>query len=136
MRNVARVLCFGRDPLLLETRRAVLAKHFDVTPVESLAALRRISYSRSFHLAVLCHSLSGSEYRETVKFLRRCCPQVGIVALTAVDPERALEDADCRLPGLDGPQALIGAVRSRLRERSLFIVKLQAMRQDTVLAHR
>ena len=54
-----RVLIFGHDPLLLETRRLVLLHSgFDVAVALDLQKTADLLSTRSFDLFILCHSLS------------------------------------------------------------------------------
>lgn len=55
-------LSFGHDPLLLQTRKWILARAgIAVVDVEALAAFSGVLQSRRFDLLLLCHSLSRSE---------------------------------------------------------------------------
>lgn len=112
------VVCFGTDPMLLQTREAVLAREYRTTSVNTLAHLLRLSFECSYAAVVLCHTLTREEHEQAVILVRSCCPRAGIVALTRGDRSGNPRGSDRTVRGLDGPSALLEAVRLAVVERS------------------
>lgn len=66
---------------------------------------------RSFHIAVLCHSLSPNRAAEIAFTLRRCNPDIGILRVHAIrSATDHFYDVDCEV--LPGPGQLLDAVRT------------------------
>lgn len=56
-----KLLCTGHDPLLLETRKWMLEKEFEVETADTIEATLKSLDSRAFDLLLLCHSLTDHE---------------------------------------------------------------------------
>lgn len=68
-------------------------------------------HSRSFHIAVLCHSLSPHRAAEIACTLRRYNPEIGILRVHAIrSATDHVYDVDCEV--LPGPGQLLEAVRT------------------------
>lgn len=105
------ILCFGRNPVLLETRCAVLAKHFAVLSVGSLEEMAQIRPSRPFNLVLLCHTLSAEECNAGSEIARHRWPGSKILALTSGSPGCTEAKADRDVSCLDGPRALLRVIQ-------------------------
>lgn len=133
MTELAHIVCFGRDPTLLQTRQAVLSRHFHVTAVDTLEAMQKLTCS--FDVIVLCHTLSEVDHQQAITFLRNCCPHAGIVALIVLEAGHCSQGSQHIVRGLDGPEALIAAVYATLREKRLDIPEPKLMLDIAALAH-
>ena len=111
MSPAANILCYGKNPVLLKTREAVLAKRYDVTVVYSLDEIANIPAATQFDVLLLCHSLSTEDCHACSEIARHRWPKCKVVALTASGSGCANEQADRNLPGLDGPTALLSTIQ-------------------------
>ena len=112
-----RVLCFSRDPRLLETRHWVLEKRFDAVTILSIAAMeQQSSLGRSFDLVLLCHTLSAEECESAFAIARQSWPHAKILGLVASEPSACDPPLfDGVVPGLDGPRVLLDKAAEMLR---------------------
>jgi hypothetical protein len=81
--------------------------------VESVASNEKLDSARiqSFHIAVLCHSLSANRAAEIAFALRRSNPEIGVLRVHAI--RGAVDhsyDVDCEV--LPGPGQLLDAVKT------------------------
>jgi hypothetical protein len=104
-----RVLCFGRDPRLLETRRLVLARRFETVTVGSIEEMRALPVDEEFDVIVLCHSLSLEECDLSSELARARWERAKIVALSIEQGDCSLA-ADQTVRGLDGPRFLLSTI--------------------------
>ena len=109
------LLCVSRDPGLLETRAAVLARSgcavVSAGPEEAYA----LAATRRFDLAVLGHTLTDEEAAALAMRLRSGSPRIKLLATcrrTRCAEARALFDA--LVESGDGPVALLAAVHKLL----------------------
>jgi CheY-like chemotaxis protein len=92
---MARVLCTGADPVLLETRRLILerAGHTVITAanqVEVVAACER----NGIDVAVIGHSIPPHIEIRIASLIRSHCPAAKILELYPLHRDRLLTDAD------------------------------------------
>lgn len=101
------IVIIGRDPLLLQTRKWLLAKCGHVETATSPQALVELLRSGHIHLVVLCHTLTSADYDEITTMLRALSPSTQVLRLlTGWDQgDLLLPDHTC-IP-LDGPQTLL-----------------------------
>ncbi len=111
MPNPTRILCFGRNPVLLHTRHAVLSKRYDVVSVGSLEELGALPSTSAFDILLLCHSLTTQESAAATQIARHRWPGSKILALTCLGSECAEVGADLDLSALDGPVGLLNAIQ-------------------------
>lgn len=116
MSTPAHILCFGRNPLLLETRCAVLAKQYRVMSVESLEELAKVTSAVPFDLVLLCHTLSAEECRASTEIAHHRWPAAKVLALTSGGPGCKDSNTDLDLSCLEGPRALLRAVHDLTHE--------------------
>jgi hypothetical protein len=69
-----RVLCFGHNLMLLETRQWILEKRFLSVYVSSISDLKRVAEGGGFDLLILCHSVSRLDFRKAADFVHDICP--------------------------------------------------------------
>jgi hypothetical protein len=114
MAYTSRVLCFGHNLMLLETRQWILEKRFLSVYVSSLSDLERVAEGGGFDLLILCPSLSRHDFRKAADLVHDICPRLKVLALssetTAWDPPVS----DQVVIGLDGPRALLQRNRGPL----------------------
>lgn len=109
----ARVLCFSRDRVLGETRRAVLDRRYDAVLAGSLETVGALTSSVLFDVIVLCHTLSVEDCQRCLEILSRVGRMAKIVAVT-VEGGSKQPTSDQSVRGLAGPQALLDAVQQVL----------------------
>ena len=107
MRLKKRVLCFGKDPSLLNTRQWLLDLRFYTSTVQSLAELEKLANAHSFDLLVFCHTLSTGECQKGSEFARQHWPQAKILGLTSLQATCEPPYVDATVAGLEGPLALL-----------------------------
>ena len=106
----AHILCFGRNPVLLATRCAVLAKQYRVVSVESLQEVAEVTSAEPFDVVLLCHTLSPEECRVSREIVHHRWPGAKLLALTSGGPGCKDSQTDRDLSSLEGPRALLRAV--------------------------
>jgi hypothetical protein len=98
-----RVLCFGHNLMLLQTRQWILEKRFLSVYVSSLSDLKRVAEEGGFDLLILCHSLSRHDFRKAADLVHDICPGLKLLGLssdtTVWDPLLS----DQVMVGMDGP---------------------------------
>ncbi len=87
----------------------VLANHFNVVTVGSMAEMQALAQDRVFDVVLLCHSLSSEECDLAATTARRRWPEAKILAL-AVERSSCQSYAQHTIRGLDGPRLLIQAI--------------------------
>jgi hypothetical protein len=101
-----RVLCFGHNLMLLETRQWILEKRFLSVYVSSLSDLKRVAEGGGFDLLILCHSVSRLDFRKAADLVYDICPRLKILGLSS---DTSLWDPllpDQVMVGMDGPRVL------------------------------
>jgi hypothetical protein len=111
--NGPKIISTGTDAELLWLRNAVLkSAGFDVTTTanedEALIRIRQGDCG----VLLLCYSLSETSRRELVDTFKHYCPNGRIVAIANRKMEEP-EFADGLVFGVEGPEALIDAIRAR-----------------------
>ncbi|MGI4827306.1 MAG: hypothetical protein ACRYFU_03815, partial [Janthinobacterium lividum] len=109
-----RVLCFSRDRVLGETRRAVLASQYDTVYVGSLDEFAALASGALFDAIVLCHTLSLPERTRCLQIAKASWPSAGIISVTSSPGKRASEFGSVVF-GLDGPEALLNSMQQVLK---------------------
>lgn len=102
---------------MLETRRAVLAKRYDVIAIDSLEGIAQVSPMTEIDLVLLCHTLSPDECHAAADIARHRWPGTKLMALSSGEPSCAHTDADRDFCCLDGPTALLQAVQELTKGR-------------------
>ena len=110
--NSEKVISVGPNPELLWLRNSVLRRAgFDVLstadPNDALAMIRRGECG----VLLYCHSLPSAVRQELAEACRKHCPGARIVAVTNSKMDKA-EFADAFVYGVEGPEALIEAIRA------------------------
>jgi hypothetical protein len=75
-----RVLCFGHNLMLLETRQWILEKRFLSVYVSSLSDLKRVAEGGGFDLLILCHSVLRHDFRKAADLVHDICPRLKLLA--------------------------------------------------------
>ncbi|WP_263385661.1 hypothetical protein [Granulicella arctica] len=111
MPNVARVLIYGLDPLLLGTRSQVLSRAgFHVSAISEMEDLYQL-HAEKIKVLVLCHTIRPAEQQAAIRIGRNANPRLQTVVMTAFAPE-FLAEPDARfVSAFDGPLTLIAQVR-------------------------
>jgi hypothetical protein len=92
--------------------RGLVLKH-EGYEVESMPSNEKLDpvWVRSFHVAVLCHSLAPSRAAQIAMTLRRCNPDIGILRVHAIrSATDHFYDVDCEV--LPGPGQLLDAIHT------------------------
>jgi uncharacterized protein (DUF169 family) len=111
--QVQKVISVGGNPELLWLRNAVLkCEGFDVSTIlsheDALEAIRQGDCGT----LLMCYSLARSFRQLLAEAFRQHCPGGRIVAVTNEQMEKP-EFADSFVYGVEGPEALIEAIRQR-----------------------
>lgn len=106
-----KVISVGSNPELLWLRNSVLrSAGFDVLSTadhdDALAIIQRGECG----VLVFCHSLPSATRQQLAQSFREQCPGARIVAVTNSKMDKA-EFADAFVYGVEGPEALIQAIR-------------------------
>jgi DNA-binding NtrC family response regulator len=109
--NSKLIISVGILPDLLSLREAVLTKagYKVVSAFNEAEALAKI-YSGDRGILLLCYSVEEESRKHVTKAFREMCPEGRIVSITN-QPLKQVLDADAFVYGVDGPEALISAVR-------------------------
>lgn len=104
----ALVLCTGKDPSLLRTRKLILerAGHTVITATDRRAVTAACNQHK-FDVAVLGQSVSSESKRVIRNLIRQLCPSTKILELYQANSGRTIQDADSWLEvPTDVPQDL------------------------------
>jgi hypothetical protein len=113
MMTAARILAYGKNLKLLETRRLVLMQGgFEVTTVQTLSEFGSVEDAANIACFVLCHTLSVPEQQAALRCIRSRVARSMTVVMNAMNPEFALMQDEVFISPYEGPEALIAAVRS------------------------
>lgn len=95
---MARVLCTGVDPALLQTRRMLLeqAGH-EVVTARTEEDVRRLCATQTFDVAVIGQTLVAPEKERILRAVREMCPSAKLLELYQPHRGRMLRDADAWL---------------------------------------
>ena len=105
------VLSVGSDRHLLDLREQILQRAgFQVISAHNEAQAIQRMPERAFRALVLCHSLRKDAQQRLIRRFRKLYPGGRIVAVGDVPWELAT-DADTAVQGVEGPDALIAAIR-------------------------
>lgn len=107
MASTYRVLCFGHNLMLLETRQWILERRFLSVYVSSLSDLERVAEGGGFDLLILCHSLSRHDFRKAADLVHHICPRLKVLALSSDTTACDSPISDQVVVGLDGSRALL-----------------------------
>jgi DNA-binding NtrC family response regulator len=109
--NSKLIVSVGTVPDLVSLREAVLKKagYRVVSAFNEAQALAKI-YSADCGVLLLCYSVEEESRKHITKTFREVCPKGRIVSITN-QPLKESPDADAIVYGVDGPEALISAVR-------------------------
>ena len=107
----ARVLIYGRDPVLLETRRLVLLHSgFDVKVALQLQETVDLLATRSFDLFILCHSLSSKDCEHALTLAHSLHPSLRNLILDAPLAGCSGGAEDTKLSAFTDPETLLDTV--------------------------
>lgn len=92
---MARVLCTGIDPLLLQTRRLILerAGHTVFSATDELE-VRKACAGKTIDVAVIGQTVSHPQKHRILSLVREYCPGVRVLELYTRPHNRVLTDAD------------------------------------------
>jgi hypothetical protein len=112
------IISLGTNAELLWLREAVLRNAgFEVLTVpDEKEAVAKIE-SLDCGVLLLCYSIDDETRQQLAKKYREACPDARIVAITNAPLEHPLVDADAFVYGVEGPEALIDAIRVVPKER-------------------
>lgn len=109
-----RIVIFGHDETLLQTRKWVLEKRFPVETAKNLRSLSKIIQERRIDLVMLCYSLTSEECDQVIDLLRAASPETRVLnLLDSADRSRCAAGHPTCSP-LDGPELLIKSAQAML----------------------
>jgi hypothetical protein len=109
-----RVLCFGHNLMLLETRQWILEKCFLSVYVSSLSDLKRVAEGGGFDLLILCHYLSRHDFRKAADPVHDICPRLKLFGLSSDMTVWGPLLSDRVMVGMDGPRVLLQLAQETL----------------------
>jgi hypothetical protein len=109
-----RVLCFGHNLMLLETRQWILEKRFLSVYVSSLSDLKRVAEGGGFDLLILCHSVSRLDFRKAADLVHDICPRLKLLGLSSDTSVWDPMLSDQVMVGMDGPRVLLQMAQETL----------------------
>ena len=109
-----RVLCFGHNLMLLETRQSILEKRFLSVYVSSLSDLKRVAEGGGFDLLILCHSVSRHDFRKAADLVHDICPRLKLLGLSSNTSVWDPMLSDQVMVGMDGPRVLLQMAQETL----------------------
>ncbi len=112
-----KLLCFGRDAYLLETRLRVLSRSYTAQGVTSLSEMMRLD-AEEFDLVLLCHSLLSDERDAAAGYVRERWPKAKLLGMFGLTFERNDNQMDAEVQALDGPRVLLRTIDGLLGEPS------------------
>lgn len=114
MSQQARILVYGRDPALLETRRLVLESKQDpvAATTDFIEACRYLEVEQ-LELLVLCYTLSRDDRSLILAVLAQVRPQMKVLALEADGPP-PFRETPSTLNIFSGPRVLREKVNALL----------------------
>ncbi len=115
MISPARILVYGRDPVLLETRRLVLQHSgFHTASALNLQAATELMAARNFDLLVLCHSLSVTDCEAALNVTHSRHPEIKNLILSTTYPGFLGNADDQTLSAFADPSTLIRTARQMI----------------------
>jgi DNA-binding NtrC family response regulator len=116
MYDQAKVLIYGKDPLLLVTRRQIL-RHggFCVVAISQISELVQLE-TTEFQVFVLCHTLTPKDQQEAIALSHKENPGLQTIVMTAYAPEFDAGAMSRFISPFDGPVELIHQVRKAMEE--------------------
>lgn len=116
MSSLGTVLCFSRDPQLLELRRLVLLRAgFDVLTAVQFDAVRQFTESYKIDLLIAGHTLAQAQCEEAIRLAKTINPPIKTLVLRYEGSSPcAIGIADEELDLLGGPEALVAKVKELL----------------------
>lgn len=109
---VKRVLCFGKDEVLLRTRGWVLEKCVRVALAEQWADLTKQLQLSHFELLVICHSVDEMESQAAINAIKMHSGDAKVLRLLATGHTR--ENGVTRTLASAGPTEMLTAVNEML----------------------
>jgi hypothetical protein len=107
-----RVLIYGREPSLLETRRQVLQRvGFRVAAIAGLEELSN-RVADEFEVLVLCHTLSSKDQQEAIDCGEKINRELRTIVMGIYPPDFKLGVRSRFITPFEGPKALIALVRA------------------------
>ena len=117
MSSLGAVLCFSRDPQLLESRRLVLLRAgFNVLTAVEFDAVRQFAESYKIDLLIVGHTLDQAQCEEAIHLAKAMNPPIKTLVLRYEGSSSpcAVGIADGELDLTGGPEALIAKVKEML----------------------
>ena len=110
------ILLFGRDSILLQTRKWLLERcGYEVRTAEDIGQLKRIAEEGTVDLLLLCHSLLVEEAEEAIAAVSARQPQAKIL-LMLISGSRGTERLQvATVETHEGPAGLLSTVASLAR---------------------
>jgi hypothetical protein len=110
-RKGVRILSICDDERIRFSRELVLMHEgYEVESVTSNTPLD-VGRVRSFHIAILCHSLAAYRASQIAHMLRRYNPSIGVIRVHSLRVQMdSFYDVDCEV--LPGPDAMLEGIRA------------------------
>jgi hypothetical protein len=108
------ILCAGRDGLLLQSRKRVLSRRFQVETALALTELEAVCAGHCFDVIVLCHTLTANERKQASEMVRKKFPRSKILSLKREFETPSGPYVDKEMCVDDGPEALVRTVTAML----------------------
>ena len=108
------ILCVGRSGLLLQWRKRVLSRCFQVETALALTEFEVMCAGHRYDVIVLCHTLTANERKQVSEMVCKKFPRPKILALKREFETPLGSCVDTELCVEDGPDALVKTVTAML----------------------
>jgi DNA-binding NtrC family response regulator len=107
MGHEKRILIVSRDVRVLQTRKLILGAYFDVYPAGRVGEAIRYLSENSFHLIILCYSLSGKECQQILNAVQSRGVRAPVMMITPKGCSSNSVAKALQVPMDEGPLALL-----------------------------
>jgi len=112
-----KIILYGTDLSLLDTRRLILERSgLEVHATHELGDAMRLIEAREAELIVVCHSIPAEDAKNLMALAHATQPVMKTVVLIPANPTWIPGSADRVLVALEGPSALLAAVKVALED--------------------
>ena len=102
-----RILLVSSDTRVLQTRKLMLGAYFDVYPAARVHEAKRLLSERSFHLIILCYSLTPDDRKAILAAAQERSPAARVLTLSLRHETTQSGSSPSQLSADEGPMVLL-----------------------------